>query len=805
MNRRWFFPSVLLVFLMTLFTAQACGPNFYPDVFVRKICPDNPNNFSGGKLGVLLPTYPRADLTVAFRYLNGGSLTATEQKAYQPIFDYTDPEWNKPWDPASVNEKKQADPAGLWSAARARFATLAPKVETNASVEVKLPNGVTFHKNYSNCLGDAFSTATETLQSRAKTWGEKSPELADWLKGQDAVFANCPAPASLLPSDAPPGSSALLKADRAYQIAAARFYSGQYDDARKAFEAIARDSSSPWQGKARFLVARCLVRQAFSSKPGINSDQMATFDSDLMRQAVTYLESLLKEKPQGISRQAIQDLLDLARLRSEPMAQLHLLSTALAGPKTDSRYDQHLKDLTWYLNARLDQLPLREDADLTTIETDSSKPFSRPTQAQKDDAFNKTYNNLAELRSSALLVDWLITFQSPASEAKDHAIAEWKQTRQLYWLLAAITKATEKDAEAAALVTAAAQIKPDSPAWESISYHRLRLLLALGRAQEARTLLDQILPQIRAGGRDSSLSLFLGLRMRASTNLNEALAYAPRKVLVRASESNSALNECLDVMKNPQRKYDCKKEVNTLQFSDDAAAFFNTQAPLSILIEAAGSDALPMQLRQSVAMMAWVRSVLLHDDAAAAKLFPLLPQKLQQQAGSGTGFHALVTLLRNPGLRPYLDSGIQRNYSYDFVESYRDNWWYRDLAVNDYGYNPPSLEKYSVAFLTPALQADEKREIAALIKLGGAQTALGERAIAYANDHPADPDVPESLYLVLRMIRYSREEYRFLDPSAEQQPVSKAQSIQQAAARILRQRYPASSWTKKAAPYVSAG
>jgi len=291
--------------------------------------------------------------------------------------------------------------------------------------------------------------------------------------------------------------------------------------------------------------------------------------------------------------------------------------------------------------------------------------------------------------------------------------------------------------------------------------------------------------------------------MKTAANLNEALAYAPRKILIQASESQSALDECVNVMKNPKRVYDCKKEIHPLQFSDDAAGFFNAQAPLAVLVQSAQSEALPAQLRRSVAMMAWVRSVLLHDDASAAKLFPLLPEKLQQQAGPGTGFHPLMTLLRNPGLRPYLDAGVQRSYSYDFVESYRDNWWYRDLAVNDYGYNPPLLDKHSAAFLTPAQQADEDHEIAELIKLGGAQATLGERTLAYANDHPTDPDVPESLYLVLRMIRYSRDEYSFLDQSPEKkQPESKEQAIQKAAARLLRQRYAASPWTKKAAPYA---
>jgi hypothetical protein len=791
MNRRWFVPSLLLLVMMTLFTAQACGPDFFPDVFVRQLRPDKPKEFAAGKLGVLLPTYPRADLAVAFRYLNGGSLSANEQKAYQPTESYYEI-LNDERDYAEhANDAKQADPAEQWAAVRAKYAALAPKVEKDATVEMIQPDGSIAENYFSNCLDDAFVRATSTLQARASTWGEKSPELAEWLKGQDTVFRNCNGKPYFLPAAVPPNASALLKADRAYQIAAAKFYSGNFDDARRAFEAIAQDRTSPWHGIAVYLEARCLVRQAFNSKSSSNGDQMANFDPALMKQAIDLLEVLLKEPPQGISRDAILDLRDLTRLRSDPIAQLHLLATSLAGPTTDSRYNTHLGDLTWYLNVKLDQLPVREDSG------------SRWDSEKSQEDYSKTYRDLAELRSSAALVDWLITFQSPAKDAKSHAAAEWKKTNQLYWLLAAIAKATEKDAETTDLVAAASQIKSDSPAWESITYHRLRLLIALGRVKEARTLLDQTLPQIKASGRDSSLSLYLGLRMRSSTNLNEALAYAPRKILVNASESQFALDECLGVMKNPKRVYDCKKEVDPLQFSDDAAAFFNAQAPIATLVQAAQSDALPPQLRRSVAMMAWVRSVLLHNDAAAAKLFPLLPEKLQRQAGSGTGFHPLMTLLRNPGLRPYLDAGVQRSYSYDFVESYRDNWWGPSWGGGIYNEHQTPMEMKPVTFLTPAQKADEEREINALLKQGSATLNLGEQTLAYANAHPTDPDVPESLYLLLRVFRYSGDDYRPTDsPAVQEQIGQRVKNIQKAAARLLRQRYAASPWTKKAAPYA---
>lgn len=808
MTRRWIVPSLLLLAIMTLFTAQACGPDFSADVFVRKLRPDNPKEFAAGKLGVLLPTYPRADLTVAFRYLNGGVLSPAERKAYQPTDShYSEEEWVAKWQREEAEQKKVVDPAESWRAARAKFSAIEPKVEQNRELKITRPDGGTFAPDYLNCHADAFRTAVLTLESRVKTWGDKNPDLTNWLAGQDAVFANCRGGAETMPTDAPAGSSALLKADRQYQLAAAQFYAAQFEPARKSFLAIAEDSNSPWRGIARYLAARCLVRQAFLSPRSDQGNTMASFDPVLMQQAAAMLRELLKEKLTGVSQQAIQNELDLVRLRTEPSVRLKELAVALAGPKADSGYDQHLKDLTWYLDAQLDQTALREDANRDSFhlpnidQKNGTTLVALPTQAQKEEIFSKTYLNLAELRSSSLLVDWLITFQSPSDEARKHAIAEWKKTRQAYWLLAAMTKATEKDSEATALLTAAEQVEPDSPAWESLTYHRVRLLIAMGRGQEARTALDQAMAPVRTDGRDSSVSVFLGLKMRAAVNLNEFLASAPRKLLESASESRYALIECLDVMKNPRRVYDCKKEVNPVQFNEDAASFFNTEAPLPTLIEAAKSEALPEQLRRAVAMMAWVRSVLLKDDAAATKLLPLLPEKLRQQAGSGTGFRALMTIVRNPGLRPYVDAGVQRSYSYDFVESYRDNWWNQDWGAGDYGNYATPLKKLPVSFLTPAERSEGEQETSTLMKQGSANIHLGELVLDYARSHGADPDVPESLYLVLRMMRYGSWSSGGDDPAAKIL-AGKEEAISKGVSRLLRQRYAASPWTKKSAPFA---
>ena len=82
--------------------------------------------------------------------------------------------------------------------------------------------------------------------------------------------------------------------------------------------------------------------------------------------------------------------------------------------------------------------------------------------------------------------------------------------------------------------------------------------------------------------------------------------------------------------------------------------------PVTILAQAAQSRSLPQPLRRSIAMMTWVRAVMLNNETVAARMFPMLPDKLRQEAGPGVGFHPMLAILRildcDPTLRPGMAS-----------------------------------------------------------------------------------------------------------------------------------------------------
>jgi hypothetical protein len=354
-----------------------------------------------------------------------------------------------------------------------------------------------------------------------------------------------------------------------------------------------------------------------------------------MKQAQQQLESLRGQHFSDISSRAIQQMLNLVHLRTEPEARLREISTALASSASDPDYAQDLEDLTWYLNGKLDSVPIREDTNDFQFKIQRAQNDYTPlTPAQKQPGFEKAYADVAGLRSVSPLIDWVITIQSPSDAARKHALAEWRRTRTVPWLVAALAKASAPDPEAAALMEAAGRIPSTSAAYPTVSYHQIRLLLESGRTSQARAEVGVVSPAIQTLGSDSALNLFTGLHMRTATTLDEALVDAPRKILDRVSTEQASIRECLDVMKDPKRKYDCKDPQSPIEFSADAAALFNNQMPLATLAQAVQSNALPVPLRESVAIMTWIRAVLLKNDSITAQMFPLLPSKLQEQAGT---------------------------------------------------------------------------------------------------------------------------------------------------------------------------
>lgn len=747
---------------------EACGPFFEPDVFVSTTHPDDLAAFGKGQLGILQAGFDSNEYAVAYRYLNGGKLSDAEIRAYvppppspsQPVQD-----WSKmpayeliPLEAAQAAARQAqipAQPAGRWLLARAKYLPpLAPAVQAQ-SFPVDYGGNIVFDESYLNCPDPAFITATLTLTKRAATWGAQSPYLADWIHGQDAVFSYCAGKSAAPPALAPSDSPALLKADRAYQIASATFYAKQFDEAANQFAAIAADQSSPWAPWGQYLAARATVRKAFAN--GKTTDpygsDLASYDAPTMQRAQQMLEALLAQPNPTPSRAIVRDELNFVLIRTDPVKRAADLSANLAGPGPDANFLNDLQDLSWLL--------------LKSVSIKSQPP----------------------------LLAWISAWRAGTPVSAFNA---WQQNHELPWLVLAIAKAGPTDAFAPTLIDEAAKITPDSPAYDTVFYHRVRLLIALKRTDEARTLLDAALPALRSQKPTSKRNALLGERLDVARDFKEFLEFAPRNTLSAGSEGADDLQgECNQNAHAVTTNANCPELTQDLWFDDDATAILNQKVPLSLLIEAANTASLPQNLRQSLAVMAWTRAVLLQDAKSVAALAPLLPKSLQATAGSSADFPADLAILRNPGMRPYLEAGIPRVASFSQFDEFRNNWWCKPWQEEDQSNGPSITPLPAPAFIPQDQQALADSEYQRLQQLPDSAAVIGQRVINYANAHPNDPQIPEALALTVRATHYACQS---LNSNASGTSTSSYTPVSKAAFQFLHKNYPKSPWTAKT-PY----
>jgi hypothetical protein len=757
---------VAVVLLSPTRNVEACGPFFEPDVFVSTKAPDDPGAFATGKLGLLQPGFDSRDYAVAFRYLNGGKLSASELRAYAPPPAPTGiaQDWSK-LTPAQVVAAQQADvaasrnaqPVGHWLNERAKYSPASTAAEQKPLFPTDYAGNIVFDESYLNCPDPAFLNATLTLSKRAEAWGSQSPWLADWIRGQDAVFSNCTGKTVTMPTAAAPGSPALLQADRAYQVASATFYATQFDEAAREFAAIAADGKSPWSAWGGYLAARATVRKAFAMGSSTDpwSGEIASFDMDTMRRAQQMLETLLKQPNPTPSRTIVQNELNFVRIRTEPEKRAAEICAALAGPAPDANFTHDIDDLNWLLVKKVD------------------------------------------IPNPPPLLAWIAAWRGGGMSAS--AYARWQQDNALPWLVVALAWTGPADSSAPELLQAAAKIAPGTPAYDTVFYHRVRLLSALKRTDEARALLDAAIPALRREKPGSNLNALLGERMALARSFDEFLVYAPRVALSTGSQGADDLQgQCNQSAHAVNAPADCSELKQPMELDEDAVTVLNRQTPINLLIAAASSPSLPANLRSELAVATWTRTVLLQDADGAARLAPLLPKPIRDTAGSGVGFSADIAILRNPGIRPYLEPGVARVASFSYFDEFRDNWWCKPWDDQTYADQQSPRPLPVPAFLPAGELARGTAEVQRLQQLPDSVALIGQRVVDYANAHPEDSLVPEALALTVRAGHYACAAYV---PNLTGGNQSEYTPVSKAAFELLHRRYPRSPWALKTRYY----
>ena len=772
--------------LLPLPSANACGPFFPEAIFVQVKHPDLPfDRFAAGQLGILQSSYAPSFLVVAYRYLSGGSFSGAEQQQITALWAHHYQRENE-W----LAEKKDA--YQQWLEARYEFgpgSKPAPVQENNPGYG----QAASQYNEYENCSQDAFRTAAKTLQARSKEFGQYSPEVQSWLDAQDGVFDNCGGPFSKtgkpeVPEEAPKQLPAIMRADRAYQIAAAYFYIRDWDEAERRFEAIARDSSSPWQSIAAIVALRTKLRRITLSDEPVESfhDELAAIDAELRK--LEQLPSMHELRP------AIWRMRGFVEFRLDPDARRLELARVIEHGEDPATLREDIGDYALLL-----ERPAHEES--------GGERVAVPPEKAKS------------LRSQSPLTDWIFTIQAADQGSTDHAVAMWQQSHSLLWLLTALAKIAPGSPDVHELLQATGAIAPTSPGYPTIAFHRARLLSQSGDAKTAIAIADGALAMPSIQSLPSTANLFRALRMKLARNLDEFLQFAPRTASVVSFDMDNRDLPDPGGLGGPcgysdeELRAACEGRLSMFDF--DAARILTEKVPTRVLVEAAPSSRLPGNLREEVVQSAWVRAVMLNDEGAARRLTPLLASVSPDLAdglktytaanGASRRFAAVFLILHRPELRPYISAGIGRQTPAGQMDSYHDNWWCTFAPatgnviqwVNYYArYSQaggPLLNIYAnrelaaPAFVTESDTKLASTEWEALAKLGAAPDWLAAQVLAFAKSNPDDPRVPEALHFVVRATHLGCSD-------------GETRHYSRAAFQTLHKRYPHDPWTAKT-PY----
>ncbi|HKS40252.1 MAG TPA: hypothetical protein VJX74_06525 [Blastocatellia bacterium] len=750
----------IIVMMAALFCSTrptlGCGPFVARAVFTYEKHPDLPlTRFAAGELGVLEPAYARSYLVVAYRYFTGAGLDKEEQKSALALWD----ERLKPY--------WETDQSEDWVKAWLEALSKIPGANAQAKPEVfRSEDRKDFYVNYLNCPQDAFRNAADTLNKLIAKYGASSAEAKDFAATQQQVFAVCSEGKGTIEAAAP-SASPTIKANRAYQIAAANFYAGNFDAAGQMFKAIAADGSSPFRQIAPYLVARTLIRKATLTT------EHGKVDNAALTQAQAQLEKILADKNQTTLHQSARGLRNFVRFRLDPESRLHELAQDLLKKNAGASLKQDLLDYTRLL-------------DRFTGEDDDSEK-------------ERTFAGLPKAGREDDLTDWVLTFQIQDADALNYSLQKWEKTGATPWLVAALTKINADHPKAAALVSAAtAKLKSASPVTTSIAYHLDRLMIESNRKDEARLRLDELFASSASSLPASALNRFLSLRMRVATNLNEFLRYSERVPSgVTYDEDGRELpmdkDEASDDVKNSPRI--------RASWDEDATRVLNEMMPLSVLKEAALNKTLHTHLRKDLAIAVWARAALLDDEATALVLIPavesLAPELKQYldayvaaQDKAAKKFAAVYLMLKFPGTRPTVDSSMGRAAAFGEIESYRDNWWceYGQTVSPD---NQNVFRKVETQnkisapdFLTAAQKTTASAEWKRLAALGTGPNYLSAQAVKWAGVKPDDARAPEALHLAVRATRYGCTD-------------KQTGTFSKQAYDTLHRKYPKSEWAQK--------
>lgn len=757
--------------------ASACGPFLPVADTIFGIHPDVPlRRFAAGNLGIIQPGYAKSYLVVAYRYLSGRPLTPAEQSSILNL-------WSQRLAGNSVADSE--DSTGDATDAAAKYTKLRAKVlNDKTDWRTQFAYGIS---------QDAFQNALTNLQWLIQQFGLHGSEVKDWLTVQDKVFNDAPVSEGDLPP-IPADANPLVRQLRAYQLAAAEFYANDLEKAVASFEAIADDKMLPTTSAGARLRDVCLYMAARCT----TNIALAANDQDKLEAADKFVVDTIAKDPHNSYGSDLDDLRDAIDYQSEsPAESLERLTKVINTTRTD-RFGNAVGDLTWLLHTYFDDHGNR----VPPSADDKTPPAEVPVD--KHD-----------------LTDWLMTLHEPdeswdsigvadrkeieaqQKERGTHALDRWRHTHSLPWFVAAVSLNNPLDKSNQDLLSAATKCSPQSKAFLTSQFFLIDALIHARRKTEADNLL------IRALGTHhippSARNLFLCQRLMTSQSVKEFLNSIVQRPV--------AISDDWDMTQTPNDKdYPNHQSANEV-IAYTQAADLNANLPQKYWLQWCEDTALSPPLRARVILAAWLRSKLLGQEAnlddRLVAAYPSLRKEMDNYKNAPDGpekrFALACLIIENWGMTPYLAPGVSRNLcKINEWDGFYNNFWLPlapdaklrtdDLAFTEslryLGATPmrDRLVSYSAPVLTSLLTSAEKKDLAAerlAIWNNHPSRFLGEPILARAKSHPRDPRVPEMLYHLVKLPRWSGR-------SAIATKYSKAAYL------LLHKQYPKSDWAQKA-------
>jgi hypothetical protein len=712
--------AAVLVALLGSAPSQACGP------FCGKSEPsDDVLACLQGNLGDFT-THSRECRAIGFLVLRGLS-PADQRLLVRELTPLPEPETYPPPGPDAV-----------WMAARAKVPGLPVPPAQPLDTEKSFPDGD--GGRFANCLTPAFELAAKTLQARVAEFGEGSPEVVAWVAAQDQVFQNCGGTQSepVLPEPAPEDASAKLRADRAYQMAAALFYAGEFDRSVQALDSIAKDASSPWRRWARLVAVRALIRKATLNNL---TDMLTPALSEGLEQARQRAAAILTNPSLKTIHPEARKLLWRIDFRVRPEQQLGVLGQVLL-EKPDALFGQAWADYFRIWRGRT-----------------AAQYWDTDWCCEQGEQLR-----VAPLRDELSL--FIETFDKP--DTYPQALEWWKKTHSLPWLVAALSREPLEAPELPELLAAAEAVPPESPATVPLQVYRARLAVEDGRWDEVR---ERVLPL---------------LEKRAATLPPKTVATLG-EYLINGAQSFEEWARYAHLTPDAAATF-FSEAVPLSRFSDAKM--------LAALDPRMRKEVVLAGWTRAVLLERWEDEKALepHLAALAEALTDDLDRVKARAEPEARKLAAVVLLLRAPGMSPYV-----RPYRAEFPRSYDlcgPDGWCPQGPVTYVGDCADGMRPCAPRFLTPEERQSALKESRALPELGSAPELLMRFVLDSAKQHPDGPLVPEALARCVTTARYTHSVCGSYDEAKKVRRELAKQAFQ-----LLHRKYPRSRWAQETPVY----